>query len=349
VSVFFQPIEIVLQLLQISVVIPTCNRRERLVLLLQNLNQLSYPLQEVIVVDSGSEKLLQEEYLKFNNLRIQYIDSEQSVCIQRNKGIQKATSPWIFLCDDDIEMPADYLDILTSCINENKNAGAVSGIWLQQEQAKWVPSYPVRSGRMLLWKFIFQQGIWGEIEYAGKNPIILEIKKNYQRKGNHISKAGWPVNTNFSGGLIECPVNSLGASLVKREWLLQSPFDEVLDRYGIGDNYGVIAGFPFPKVYVTNKTSAYHHREPTNRLKSSLQYYRRVLALDYFRRVGKTQGNVRKSWLVWSLTGNGFSFLIKGQIGMAWITMKAIAKILLNRNPYIKADKLKRKVAEPKP
>jgi len=318
-------------------------------LLLQNLNRLSYPLEEVIVVDSGSEELLAEEYLKFNNLRIQYMNSEQSVCIQRNTGILKAVSPWIFLCDDDIEVPPDYLDNLACHINENKKAGAVSGVWFQQEEGKRVSSYPVRSGRMLLWKFIFQQGIWGEIEYEGKNPILTKIKKYYQRKGNHISKAGWPVNTFFSDDYFSCPVYSLGASLIKKEWLLQSPYDEVLDRYGIGDNYGVIAGFPFQTVHVTNKTSVYHHREPTNRLKSSLQYYRRVLALDYFRRIRKTPSNVKKSWQVWSLVGNALSFLITGQAGMAKVTLIAISKILMNKNPYIRARKQKRKVAEPKP
>ena len=41
--------------MQISVVIPTCNRPQRLLLLLQNLNLSSYPLLEVIIVDSGED------------------------------------------------------------------------------------------------------------------------------------------------------------------------------------------------------------------------------------------------------------------------------------------------------
>jgi hypothetical protein len=64
------------------------------------------------------------------------------------------------------------------------------------------------------------------------------------RKGNHISKAGWPVISDFSGDYFKTPLYSLGASLVRRDWLLRSPFDEVLDRHGIGEHYGVIAGFP---------------------------------------------------------------------------------------------------------
>jgi glycosyltransferase involved in cell wall biosynthesis len=47
-------------------------------------------------------------------LPIQYILSEKSVCIQRNIGIRKAETPWVFLCDDDVEVPPDYLQQLVA-------------------------------------------------------------------------------------------------------------------------------------------------------------------------------------------------------------------------------------------
>jgi len=94
-------------------------------------------------------------------------------------------------------------------------------------------------------------------------------------------------------------VYSLGASLVKKEWLLQSPFDEVLDRYGIGENYGVIAGFPTSSIHVLNNTFVCHHQEPANRLQKPLQYYRRVLALDYFIHSKKNLQWLKRRWLLW--------------------------------------------------
>src|SRR5687768_17940800 len=63
--------------------------------------------------------------------------------------------------------------------------------------------------------------IWGEIKCSKK------FSRYYQQKGNHISKAGWPVLTNFTGEYFTTPVYSLGAALVKKQWLLHSPFDEV--------------------------------------------------------------------------------------------------------------------------
>lgn len=165
--------------------------------------------------------------------------------------------------------------------------------------------------------------------------------------GNHISRAGWPVNTFFGGEYFTCPVYSLGASLVKKEWLLNSPYDEVLDQYGIGDNYGVIAGFPLPLVHVSNKTFVYHHHEPTNRLKSSLQYYRRILALDYYRKIKKSQVRVRKSSLLWSLVGNLSGFIMARDTVMINATVKVLGKIFLAKNPYYKGAKANRKVINP--
>src|SRR5690606_21956500 len=96
-----------------------------------------------------------------------------------------------------------------------------------------------------LWKYIFGLSVWGAIKCG---PAWL--KRCYNRKGNHITKAGWPVITQMSGEFYITPVYTLGASLVKRDWLLQSPFDEVLDRNGIGDNYGVAMGFPEMGIHI---------------------------------------------------------------------------------------------------
>ncbi|MBS1610830.1 MAG: glycosyltransferase family 2 protein [Bacteroidetes bacterium] len=307
--------------------------------LLRHLNQLSYPLEEIIIVDSGEELLDKAQYELFTNLNIQYILSQKSVCVQRNTGIRMACSPWVFLCDDDIEMPPDYLTILTNHLLSYPECGAVSGAWLQKEDNEWKGTYPVRSIKTLFGKIIFQQGIWGEICCLSNSFFARKIRNYYVRKGNHISKAGWPVNTDFRGDFFTCAVYSLGASLVKKDWLLQSPYDEILDQYGIGDNYGVILGFPSPVVHVVNKTFVHHHREPTNRLKSSLQYYRRVMALDYFRRLGKTPGHVKKGWLLWSLAGSCINFFFAGQWSGVKITIKSIRLILFNRNPNRKAAK----------
>ena len=332
--------------MQISVVIPTCDRKARLLSLLQNLDHSSWRITEVIIVDSGDDRLLPGEYAAFTHLTIRYTRSERSVCIQRNEGIRMATSPWIFLCDDDIEIPANYLQTLIDHINKHPEAGSVSGLWLEKQNDQWKATHLVHSTRELLWKYFFQLSIWGEIN-CKSNVLTGRIKRYYKRKGNHISKAGWPVNTDFTGDFTICPVYSLGASLVKKEWLIASPFDEVLDRHGIGDNYGVIVDFPIPGIRVVNGTFVYHHMEPVNRLKRSLQYYRRVLALDYFIKTKQNLSQVKKRWLLWSLIGNMISFVFSGNGTMIRANFKSIRKIIFGRNPYHKGTKQGRKVIEP--
>ncbi len=331
----------------VSVVIPTCNRKAALMILLESLDNSQYPSSEVIIVDSGDDPLTPAECQSFPHLSIRYIRSDQSVCIQRNRGIKEAGSPYVLLCDDDIEMPPDYLQKLTDHIALHPETGALAGLFLQKENNVWTAQYPLRSAKMLIWTFIFQQSIWGQIEVRGSYPFIKRIKAWYRKKGNHISKAGWPVLTQFSGDSFTTPLYSLGAALVKKEWLLASPFDEVLDRYGMGDNYGVITNLPGKAVTVLTNAFVYHHRSQDNRLKKPLQYFRRALALDYFMHSGTSLQHIKKRWLLWSLTGNFFMALRTRNRSMIHSTFITLQTVALGKNPYTLAAKNKQRVIEP--
>jgi len=325
----------------VSVVIPTCNRKQRLLRLLQNLHESTYPLHEIIITDSGEDRLDEGDFLMDKKICVKYLPCEKSVCIQRNKGINEATGEWIFLCDDDIEVPPDYIQKLFTHINHHPEAGAVSGLVLQKDGVNWEAKYPTKSTFQLLWKYIFGLSMWGEIE-CSNNLFTTGIIKHYKKKGNHISKSGWPVITNFSGDYFLTPVYGLGASLIKREWLLHSPYDDVLDSHGLGDNYGVAAGFP-SNIHIYNPAFVFHHHAPENRLAASLLYYRRILALDYFRRRKKQLGMVKKRYLLWSLTGNMLSFAATRNWRKLKATIKLFGIILFNKNPYytaaLKGDK----------
>jgi len=334
--------------MNISVVIPTCDRKLNLLALLKNLNDSTFPLHEVIIVDSGEEKLSAQEYSVFKKLQIQYLCSEKSVCIQRNIGINKASAEWIFICDDDIEVPADYLQKLTAHISNVPASGAVSGLVLQKEKGEWTSQYAERSAKTLLWKYFFQLGIWGKIECSANNFLIKRIKEYYRGKGNHLSKAGWPVLTDFSGNYFTTPVYGLGASLIKKQWLLNSPYDEVLDKHGIGDHYGVTAGFPEPGIHVVTEAFVYHHQETKNRLQNSLSYYRRVLALDYFiKQPGKKLHIIKKRWLTWSLFGNLIYAIFSINTVMIKAAFKSLIVVSIGKNPYHEAAKTNQKVIEP--
>lgn len=330
--------------MHISVIIPTCHRRQALLTLLQSLNCSSYPVSEVIIVDGGNNGLQPSDYEVFTQLDIRYLFSSASVCLQRNIGIRSARSPWIFLCDDDMEVPPDYLQKLAAHFAAHPEAGAVSGCVLQKEYGKWEASYPVQSPVELVWKFIFRLGIWGEITCKTNNRLIHKIKTYYHRRGNHLSPAGWPVITDLSGEYFIVPVYGLGASLIKKEWLLHSPYDEVLDSHGIGDHYGVATGFPVGGVHIVKNAVVYHHQSPVNRLQHPAQYFRRILALDYFIKKQSRLKHIKKGWLLWSLTGNLLLFLWARKGRMVKSSLQAIYAVASGRNPYcyvFKAEKHK--------
>ncbi|NII27267.1 glycosyltransferase family 2 protein [Pseudoflavitalea sp. X16] len=333
--------------MDISVVIPTCNRKQRVLLLLQNLHQSVHPIREVIIVDSGEDRLSVTDLAAFPGLSVHYLSSEKSVCIQRNKGIQMAGGEWIFLCDDDIEMPADYLQKIADHVAGHPEAGAVSGLVMQWVADAWKADYAVHSPFALVWSYVFKLSIWGQILCGSNNLLVRRVTSYYQRKGNHITKAGWPVVTNFNGAYFSTPVYGLGASVIRKEWLLRSPYEEVLDRHGIGDNYGVSVGFPATGVHVLNDAFVYHHQAPENRLRRPLTYYRRMLALHYFMKTKTQLRSASKTWLLWSLTGNILSFIRMRDGAMVRAAMKTFWQITWEKNPYYKAAKANKKVVEP--
>jgi glycosyltransferase involved in cell wall biosynthesis len=267
--------------------------------------------------------------------------------MQRNIGILRASSPYVFLCDDDIELPPDYVSTLMRFLQQNKNAGAVTGIILEgNNQGDFVSQFPAISFKQLLWNFIFQLTVWADLDGIKPSrmnfiPLLL-IKKFYQRRGNTFTLAGWPLVTQFSSPAFQTSIYGLGASIIRRDLLLQSHFDEILDSHGIGDNYGVAINFP-PKTALTVLTQvcALHHKISDNRLPHDLAYFRRILALHYFMVKSQRFNFVNRLFLVWSLLGNWLAQAIRKDKTMCLATGKALKAIVFGKNPYVLASRRK--------
>jgi glycosyltransferase involved in cell wall biosynthesis len=323
-------------MIDISAVIATRNRRDSLYRTLQALGNQTHKFREIIIVDSSDEKLNEAELRSiFNELNIKYLTSYSSVCMQRNVGIRESTSDFIFICDDDIEPEPGYIAALSNYIDKNTPVDAVSGLILEKDKNEvWVsqhtPKFPVN----LLFSFIFQLSVWGEVnEKTFKSLWIKPVINFYQKRGNGFSLAGWPVIIDFKSPVFKTDIYGLGASIIKKELLINNPFDEVLDNYGIGDNYGICIGFP-DKVAVLTGTFVNHHKESENRLDSGIIYYRRVLALHYFLRKSKRFNTINTLWLLWSLIGSIILFVKNRQFRLAKAAVKSIVAIVIFDNPY---------------
>ena len=97
--------------MNISVIIPTFNRKETLKRAIQSVLMQSYTPYEIIVIDDGSDDGT-KEWLKDKYPNVKYIYQMNSgVSSARNKGIKFARGDWIALLDSDDEwLPSKLKD-----------------------------------------------------------------------------------------------------------------------------------------------------------------------------------------------------------------------------------------------
>lgn len=316
--------------MNISVVIPTRNRIGNLKKLLDSLSLQSNPPVEVIIVDSSDTKILTGEIERYN-LPIKIYYSSPSVCVQRNIGIRESTSNWIFTCDDDIVLPPDYLEKLANHAEKSPSAIIVTGLVLERDlHQNWTYEYPISSAG-LIWNFIFQLPVWSDL--SSKPDGIL--KNFYKRRKNTFSLAGWPLITHFERPYFKASIYGLGASMIRKEFLLKFPFDETLDPNGIGDHYGIAINLRDSEpIHVLMETCVYHYKNPVNRLNHSVAYSRRIFALDYFMRKSNRFNHFNFIFLLWSLIGNFLRQTLSRQWNLALMSVKVFFLLLINRNPY---------------
>lgn len=119
----------------VSVVIPTRNRLDSLNRTLAAIQNQTFVPKEIIIVDSSDFPLQKNQLISnFLNCDLQIIHSKPSVCEQRNIGIKKSTSDYIFLCDDDIEISKNYLENLVIYLNANSSSSIVSGLVFEKKK-----------------------------------------------------------------------------------------------------------------------------------------------------------------------------------------------------------------------
>ena len=339
--------------LDISAVIPTRNRSESLGRLLQSLNDLDYALKEIIIVDSSNNPAENFHFeKKFPKLNFVFLQSVASPCIQRNIGIRKASTPFVFLCDDDIEVPESYASQLVAHIVKYPQINAITGMIYELDQnGNKIPQTPICSFKELFLSFVFQMNIWTDLNETRTN-LITKIPFNFigkyyfKKRKNTFTLAGWPITINTNESCFKTTIYGLGASIVNRKWLLDSPYDELLDSNGIGDNYGVAINFPeLQGITVLSDPGVCHHKISKNRLLFPLVYYRRILALHYFMVRSNRFGLINYAFLLWSLIGLFCLTIYKNNYVLSKVIRKAALKIVFNKNPYVLA--YRRGVSDP--
>lgn len=318
----------------ISVVIPTYNRIRSLTNLIDSINKQTYSPNEIIIVASGYNQDDLDSIKKLNPTIIIH-ESSPSVCKQRNIGISKASYKYILLCDDDIVLPKNYIETLISYCNKNQNVKIATGCEFRKNPAgKWKEVQNPVSNWGLLFAYIFGVSICFDLNKMRKNRnvFINKIINFYKNKGNYITKAGWPVLTNFDYPVMKTPIYGLGCAIIKRELLLVSPYNEELDSNGIGDNFEValkINGLQ-DKIHVLRNLPYKHFKDETNRYENYVDYKKRCTSLYAFLKQLPHFTITNRFFFIWSLLGNGILFFIKKDFKLFKSNQKALNYAILN-------------------
>jgi len=340
--------------MKLSVVIPTRNRPDSLHRLLETLARQTCLPDEVIVVDSSDVAAEPGELgRRHPGLNLLHVASEPSVCAQRNLGVRQARGAYVFLCDDDMEVPPDYVSLLVAHLDAHPDVAAVSGIVVDRGPGgDDRTEFPVSSLGDLCFRFLFQLPIWGGVDgietgAPGKLPYAF-LKRYYARRANGLSAAGWPVITSFSAPFFRTRIWSLGASIIRRDALGPSPYDEGLDEFGIGDNYDVSLKLAGRRpIAVLTQARVYHHKAAENRLASSQASFRRTLALHYFLVKHPSFSRWNRLLFAWSIVGRLLEAWRARDPGRALAARRILRLVVTGRNPYVVAHRSGVRAAAP--
>lgn len=318
----------------ISVVIPTYKRTYNLIKLINSINEQTYAAREIIIVASGYQK---DDLMKIKKLNPKIIihKSSPSVCKQRNIGISKATHEYILLCDDDIILPKDYLKTLISYCNKNKNVKIVTGCEHRKNATgKWEEIQNPVTNFGLLFSYIFGLGVCFNLNQmiTPKNIFITKIINSYKIKGNYITKAGWPVLTNFDFPVMKTSIYGLGCAMIKRELLQKNLYSEELGPNGIGDNFEVALKINKlqNKIHVLRNIPYKHFKVEANRYENHINYKKRCYSLYKFLKELPIFTLKNRLFFIWSLIGNGIRFLIKKDTKLFKSNQEALNYALFN-------------------
>jgi glycosyltransferase involved in cell wall biosynthesis len=327
----------------ISIVIPTYKRYASLTRLLKSISKQTLLPDEILICSvKGSENDI-EIAIKNITLPISLIFSEPSVCKQRNLGINASKSKYILLCDDDIELPKNYTETLYSFLEANKKINIATGEeYLLTKQGKWGKFEFNLSASRLIFNHVFGLSIWSDLKNKiyPSNIIFRYLINFYSKKSNHISKAGWPIVTNFSYPIIETSIYGLGCAMIKSEKLKENLFDESISQYGFGDNYDVafrINTF-HKKIHVLRSLHFKHYKSQQNRLHPKISYYLRTKTLYIFLEKLPFFTFKNRLFFLWSLIGNGLLFFFTCRLRFFYVNFKvflyAFYRLLLTKKIY---------------
>ncbi len=123
-------------LIPISVIIPTANRRIRLEKTLQSIFNQNYHPREIIIIDASFDeevmRLSSFSVKEYNGLIIYQKANLKGAAAQRNQGVQISSEPIILFMDDDIDLMPLCIEKMWFFLKSNNEVGGVNSMIINQ-------------------------------------------------------------------------------------------------------------------------------------------------------------------------------------------------------------------------
>jgi GT2 family glycosyltransferase len=127
-------------MIPVSIVVPTLRRPAEVDELLTNLAALVRPPRELILVDAGppddtrTQELVERRRVELP-FSIVHVPHARGTAIQRNGGIDRATSDFIAMIDDDVRVQPDFFEVLLAefAKDTKREVGTIVGFRTNQQ------------------------------------------------------------------------------------------------------------------------------------------------------------------------------------------------------------------------
>lgn len=103
----------------ITAIIPNRNRADLLARVLDDLRRQTSPLEEILVVDNGSEDDSAEVARRFGARLIQ-LDANTGFARAVNKGVQETRTEWVAILNNDVQLATEWLERLLRAASDSE-------------------------------------------------------------------------------------------------------------------------------------------------------------------------------------------------------------------------------------
>jgi glycosyltransferase involved in cell wall biosynthesis len=162
-----------------SLIIPTRNRSDQIIALLNKLIQLNLKFNEIIVIDSSnifhSKKIKRECKKK----KICYYQTKPSTAYQRNFGLEKVkNNTFIMFMDDDVILLDDTFLKMDKCVKKYEHTNSIGGFGFNQiEDTKYSFLENLKKSKIVK-IFDIYPSIPGKIAKSGWHSKIINLKND---------------------------------------------------------------------------------------------------------------------------------------------------------------------------